>query len=96
MKRIANRDVRHYVSRLEIFKANNIFSEQYKGFYTVFSYGHHFPMYAFDGKSWYENVDKYSVTTSKHHTQARPRNVNSVFTCCTVQLQKIIAGGTYA
>lgn len=74
--RIANRDTRHYVAQREIFKANNIFSENHGDhrFYVVYSYGHHFPLWVYDRETsqWYENKDKYSVTTSKHKSQSRP------------------------
>ena len=55
------------------FKANNIFAEKTsEGNYIVYSYGYHFPIYAFVDGVWYENSDKYSVSTSKQQTQARP------------------------
>ena len=40
--------------------------------YVVYSYGRHFPIYLYLNGVWYENTDKYSVSTSKHQTQARP------------------------
>jgi len=40
--------------------------------YVVYSYGRHFPIYVWLLGVWYENTDKYSVSTSKHQTQARP------------------------
>ena len=40
--------------------------------YIVYSYGRHFPIYLYLNGIWYENTDKYSVSTSKHQTQARP------------------------
>lgn len=73
--RIANRDSKHFVARREIFKANNIFSENYNDrFYVVYSYGYHFPLWVYDRKElqWYGNSDRYSVTTSKHKSQSRP------------------------
>ena len=56
------------------FKANNIFSEYIKEdkLYIVYSYGYHFPMYVKYKNTWYENSDKYSITTSKQQSQARP------------------------
>jgi hypothetical protein len=49
--------------------------------YVVFSYGPHFPMYVYDYQmqEWYGNKDRYSVTTSKHQTQARPTRVRDYF-----------------
>lgn len=45
--------------------------------YTVYSYGDHFPMYVFDytAELWVGNVDKYSSTTSRHQSAARPPSV---------------------
>lgn len=40
--------------------------------YVVYSYGEHWPLFAWDNGAWYENEDKYSPTTSKHRTQAHP------------------------
>lgn len=64
------------VNNKVVFKANNIFSEHIKKdkLYIVYSYGHHFPMFIKYKNTWYENSDKYSVTTSKHTSQARPSN----------------------
>lgn len=40
--------------------------------YVVYSYGEHWPLFAWDNGEWYENEDKYSPTTSKHHSQTHP------------------------
>lgn len=40
--------------------------------YAVYSYGHHFPMYARINGQWYRNKDKYSVSTSRHQSQCNP------------------------
>ena len=55
------------------FKANNIFSDyiKYDKLYVIYSYGYHFPMYVKYKNTWYENSDKYSVSTSKQQTQTR-------------------------
>ena len=53
------------VDKKVVFKANNIFSEHIEKdkLYIVYSYGYHFPMYIKYKNTWYENSDKYSVTT---------------------------------
>lgn len=66
-------------NRLE-FKASNTYAISDENTYKVYSYGPHFPIYVakedINGQViWYENKDKYSVTTSKQKTQLRPRNV---------------------
>lgn len=42
--------------------------------YVVYSYGHHWPIfvYDFETQQWFENSDKFSVTTSKHTTMLCP------------------------
>jgi hypothetical protein len=73
MKRITNKDARDYIQTLSEFKGSNIFSmKHYNGTYAVYSYGSHFPMFVFKGNKWYENSDKYSMSTSKQQNQCRP------------------------
>ncbi len=80
-----NREARKYVQAKQPFVANNIFAEWVKAgvgysgtagenIYAVYSYGKHFPMYAFipSVNRWFANVDRYSITTSKHKGQAHP------------------------
>ena len=83
MNKTANKDCAPYVTKREEFKGSNLFgewdrlseygdiSETYTP-YIVYSYGRHFPIYLYLNGVWYENTDKYSVSTSKHQTQARP------------------------
>ena len=79
------------------FKANNIFSEYIKKdkLYIVYSYGYHFPMYIKYKNTWYENSDKYSISTSKQQTQLRPcTDMLGSFTRCmasTKEMQEIIS-----
>lgn len=47
--------------------------------YVVYSYGFHWPLFIYepgeeqsDDGAWYENAERYSVTTSKHHSQLHP------------------------
>lgn len=72
--KIANKDARGYVQRLETFKGSNIFSEHRGKLYVVFSYGYHFPMFIYDkeARQWYGNSSKYSRTTSKQQGQCNP------------------------
>ena len=77
MPRITNREVKEYVNKREQFITNSgaIFPAiSANGMYVVYSYGRHFPMYAFDENrnQWYGNSDKYSKTTSFHQIHARP------------------------
>ena len=79
MPKITNADCRSWVDDRDPFKTGNktIFAE-FSGtdnkLYVVYSYGYHFPMYVYDREhgQWLGNKDKYSRTTSKHQSQARP------------------------
>ena len=71
---ISNKDCAPYVTDRREFKGSNLFGEwiSNENMYAVYSYGYHFPIYIWVGGVWYENTDKYSMSTSKHQTQARP------------------------
>jgi hypothetical protein len=77
---ISNKDCAPYVTDRREFKGSHLFGEwdgvaEWVGnenMYAVYSYGYHFPIYIWVGGVWYENTDKYSMSTSKHQTQARP------------------------
>ena len=74
--RIANKDMRGYVMSLTKFRGSNTFAEKRpNNLYVVFSYGYHWPMFICKDGQWYENSGRYSVSTSKHHSQARPWDV---------------------
>ena len=53
-----------------MFKYPNfsLFAEAKNGFYVVYSYGYHWPLWAFNYKSgvWYENSTRSSRTTNRH------------------------------
>jgi hypothetical protein len=61
--------------------------------YVVYSYGTHFPMYIYDEDtgSWFGNIDKYSVTTSRHQTTCHPPEVHYWYD--TGMMQKIATFG---
>jgi len=79
MLKLSNSNVRNAVQNRVEFKNTNgtLFGRWETPFlYVVYSYGEHFPMFLCDGRhgsSWAINTDKYSVTTSKHFTQAHPQ-----------------------
>jgi len=74
--RIPNNNIRCCVRNREVFTNNNntVYSEDRGDMYVVYSYGPHFPMYIYHSKLgvWFANADKYSVTTSRHQSQANP------------------------
>lgn len=76
-KRVANKDAQSYIRRRIAFNGSNLYGRKFSTesgteLYVVFSYGEHFPIYIYEQGRWYKNVDKYSVSTSKHQTQANP------------------------
>ena len=66
------RDVRSYVVSRQEFKGNNIFARHYGPLYAVFSYRHDWPLFIHAAGLWFENQDRFSRTTSKHHAYAKP------------------------
>jgi hypothetical protein len=70
--RVANGSARRSVQSRISFEGNNTFGEWAGPNYVVYSYGHHWPLFAYVDGTWYENVDKFSRTTSKHSGQLRP------------------------
>lgn len=70
--KISNIRARGFVQDRLPFKANNLFAVNKGNKYIVYSYGTHFPLFLFSNGIWYENQDKYSVTTSKQKTQSHP------------------------
>ena len=92
-KRVANKDISEYIDKLEVVEGSNIFTENSgklpdnpetdDNLYIVYSYGWHFPMYIHcrQANLWYGNSDRFSISTSKHQSQARPsRNVDQWLT----------------
>lgn len=71
------KDFRTLVASKTPFKGNSVFAEQQGNVYVVYSYGYHWPMFAHDGKLWYENMEsRPSRTTSRHHSACSPFGVN--------------------
>ena len=78
--RVSNSKARDMVNMLEEFQGSNMFAQWYSWdeganrLYVVYSYGRHFPMYVYDDREnkWVGNKDKYSRSTTRHQSQARP------------------------
>ena len=66
------REVRDHVANRKEFKGNNIFGRQFDKLYAVFSYRYDWPLLIHAAGLWFENQDKFSRTTSKHHAYAKP------------------------
>jgi hypothetical protein len=73
-----------------------VFTKDNDDLYVVYSYGEHFPMYVYDKfvELWFANYDKYSPTTSKHQTLARP-DVDEINMLSTEELSMLIRLGGY-
>ena len=80
--KISNCNAGAFVRRLQVFKANNLWSEWVDdrntdtkdARYVVYSYDRHWPLFIYDVRTdmWFDNASKYGVTTSKHKTQSHP------------------------
>jgi len=89
MEKIANYKARNFVQSCRPFKGGSIFADTLaNGIYVVWSYGRHWPLFARLGDQWYENDDRYSVTTSKHRSQCHPLTETVKVSCA--DLLKII------
>lgn len=82
MLKVTNSNVRSAVQSLQEFKnsTGTLFSKwETPLLYVVYSYGSHFPLFLCEHSggagraAWAVNTDKYSVTTSKHFSQAHPQ-----------------------
>lgn len=81
--RTANNNCRQYVMSLTLFKGSNLFSEIRGRLYIVYSYGKHWPLFVHDGRTgiWYENNERFSRSTGRHHSQAHPRTPTQYKSC---------------
>lgn len=96
--RISNKEARQYVQCTVPFTASNLYAEWASpSLYVVYSFGQHFPLFVFDKtvSTWYENSDKYSMTTSRHKSQSRPYAIRPIISD-TEKLRLLIAKGSTA
>ena len=102
----SNIKCRALVQQRTPFVANNLFATALPANpnlnlperYVVYSYGTHFPLFIWQAFAegsplgeWYENQDRYSVTTSKHKSQAHPHMRTTPMT--TQAMQRIAQDG---
>ena len=77
-----NQKSRSFVQQCLPFQTGHktLYGEWTGRLYVVFSYGSHWPLFIYDpeAKVWFENSSRYSNTTSKHRTQARPISTDLV------------------
>ena len=94
--RVSNSKARDMVNMLEEFQGSNMFGKwlgkaEENQVYVVYSYGHHFPMYVYDDREnkWIGNKDKYSRSTTRHQSQARPSGEDIIW-LDTNEMQEVI------
>lgn len=82
--KIANRKCKETVERTQEFKGSNLSGVNHGSLYVVYSYGW-YPLFVYNRTQdlWLENSERYSVSTSRQQSQARP-------SCETVQASQVI------
>lgn len=87
----SNQKCRVFVQNCQAFQGSHLFGEWTReGVYAVYSYGYHFPLFAYLNGAWYANADRYSVSTSKQRGQAHPHT--ETIELKTEDLQRLIRG----
>lgn len=100
---IANKNAREFVEARQPFKGSNLYAERHRAshghtdIYVVYSYGTHFPIYVAEADDngevhWYENAGRYSISTTKHQSQACPYNVKRM-PMTTAMLRALVRDG---
>ena len=88
--RTANNSARDLVQSRVPFKGNNTDGKYENGSFVVSSYNW-YPIFVYKDGQWFENKDKYSVSTSKQTSQLRPFR-EDIIMVGTDTLRKIISG----
>lgn len=86
------RRAKPFIEKHEPFRIGDLFSCQYGPLYVVYSYGKHYPLFLYNSftNTWYENMTRYSHTTSaRHKYHARPEHV-ALSAATTASLQILI------
>lgn len=97
MPRVSTRRCRDLVKQRQPFKSHgNLYAVNTEAsdgtpVYVVYSYGTHWPLFAYINGQWYENSQRYSVTTSRHHGSACPTQDTICMKCD--DLRDFIEGG---
>ena len=77
----SNRNSYQFAHKKLNFQASNLHGINEGKYYIVYSYNW-YPLflYQYDNDTWYENITKYSQTTSKQTTQVRPSFITKKLT----------------
>lgn len=87
--RTSNTRARDVVTNKIPFKGSNTNGEYRNGSYVVFSYDW-YPIFVFKDGQWFENEEKYSVSTSKQTSQLRPAHQRDIIYASKDKLWDII------
>jgi hypothetical protein len=71
------------------FKGSNTHANYVNNAYVVYSYNW-YPIYVFKDGQWFENEDRYSVSTAKQMSQLRPYNQGEIIKIPKTNLEDII------
>jgi hypothetical protein len=97
IKGLTNRQMREHVQNKQSFINGNktCFAEYHhgSGVYVVYSYGYHYPMYAFEPQLdvWFINTAKSSRTTARHKSHCHPRQ--SLYGLDFEQMRQLVIQG---
>tara|TARA_B100001559_G_scaffold116766_1_gene98120 strand:- start:300 stop:797 length:498 start_codon:yes stop_codon:yes gene_type:complete len=92
MRKTSNRDSATFVENQTPFKANNLSGDFENGSYVVRSYKH-YPIFICKGGQWYENNNRYSMSTAKQMTQCSYYIRENAIKKSTEELRAIINDG---
>ena len=85
--KVSNKESSQYARNKEPFNGSNLSGKIMPNkAYVVLSYGY-YPLYVYKYNKWYENKEKYSVSTTKQQGQSRP--TGSTIKKTTKQLKKL-------
>ncbi len=87
--RTANTRARYVVNNKIPFQGSNTHGEYRNGVYVVFSYDW-YPIFVFKDGQWFENENRYSVSTGKQMSQLRPYGQGDILTTSKDKLWDII------
>jgi hypothetical protein len=87
--RTANTRGRELVQNKIPFKGSNTHANYVKDVYVVYSYNW-YPIFVFKDGQWFENENRYSVSTAKQMSQLRPYNQGEIIKTSKSKLEDII------
>lgn len=88
-----NAKCRSLVQSQTPFDGSNLYARKLSAYgsgvarYVVYSYGDHWPLFiccadpATSEPVWFENADKYSVSTTMHRSRAHPHTTTTLLSC---------------